>query len=144
MQFEVTILKSGISGIRCLFILTAVALMSLLIAYENAAAQDKNLVIHVAKLRIDPAQFETYKKILKEGVETAIRVGPGVLNLYAVSEKDNPIYITVFEVYASAAAYKTHLETPHFKKYKTATKYMIKSLELIETVPVFLGAKAKQ
>jgi quinol monooxygenase YgiN len=144
MQFEVTILKSGISGIRCLFILAAVALMSLLIAYENAAAQDKNLVIHVAKLRIDPAQLENYKKILKEEIETAIRVEPGVLNLYAVSEKDNPAYITVFEVYASAVAYKTHLETPHFKKYKTATKYMVKSLELIETVPIYLGTKAKQ
>jgi hypothetical protein len=87
MQFEVTILKSGISGIRCLFILTAVALISLLIAHENAAAQDKNLVIHVAKLRIDPAQFENYKTILKEGIETAIRAEPGVLTLYVVSEK---------------------------------------------------------
>jgi quinol monooxygenase YgiN len=94
MQFEVTILKLGISGIRRLFFLAAIALMPLLIAYENAAAQDKSLVIRVAQLQIDPAQLENYKKILKEGIETAIRVEPGVLNLYAVSEKDNPAHIT--------------------------------------------------
>jgi quinol monooxygenase YgiN len=36
-----------------------------------------------------------------------------------------------------------HLETPHFKKYKNTTKGMVKSLELIETVPIALETKKK-
>jgi quinol monooxygenase YgiN len=100
-------------------------------------------VVRVAKLEIDAAQLESYKAALKEEIETSVRVEPGVLSLYAVSEKKNPTHITVFEIYADENAYTAHLETPHFKKYKTNTLKMVKSLELVETVPIVLGAKAK-
>ncbi len=68
---------------------------------------------------------------------------PGVLTLYAVSEKDNPTHIIVFEMYTDADAYKAHMSTPHFKKYKATTQEMVKSLKLVETVPIMLYAKAK-
>jgi quinol monooxygenase YgiN len=42
--------------------------------------------------------------LLKEGIETAIRVEAGVLTLYAVYEKDHPTQVTVFEIYADTAA----------------------------------------
>lgn len=100
-------------------------------------------VIRLAKLRIDSARLESYKAALKEEIETSIRVEPGVLSLYAVSEKDNPTHITIFEIYANTDAYNAHRETPHFKKYKSSTKDIVKSLELIEVVPIILGAKAK-
>jgi 4-carboxymuconolactone decarboxylase len=41
------------------------------------------------------------------------------------------------------AAYKAHLETPHFKKYKTVTQGIVKSLKLVETDPIMLGTKGK-
>ena len=41
------------------------------------------------------------------------------------------------------APHKTHLETPHFKKYKADTQEMVKSLKLVDTVPIMLGAKPK-
>jgi 4-carboxymuconolactone decarboxylase len=40
-------------------------------------------------------------------------------------------------------AYKAHLQAPHFKKYKTATEKMVRSLKLIPVVPVALNAKTK-
>ena len=95
----------------------------------------------MAKLVIDSAQLENYKTALREGIETAVRVEPGVLTLYAVYEKGKPTHVTVFEIYANADAYKSHLETPHFKKYKAATKDMIKSLELLDVVPIGLESK---
>jgi quinol monooxygenase YgiN len=106
-------------------------------------AQDKNLVVRIAKLKIDSSQLEAYKTALKLHAETAVRVEPGVLNLYGVYEKDNPTHVTVFEIYANEDAYKAHLKAPHFLKYKTSTKEMIKSLELIETVPIALETKYK-
>jgi quinol monooxygenase YgiN len=65
----------------------------------------------------------------------------GVLALYAVSDKDNSAQITVFEIYADESAYKAHLETPHFLKYKSTTRDMVKSLKLAATVPVMIGVK---
>ena len=115
----------------------------MLLLSMNAVAQDKNPIVRLAKIQIYPAQLENYKAALKEGIETAVRVEPGVLTLYAVAEKDNPTHITVFEVYASDAAYRAHIETPHFKKYKSTTKDMVKSLELVENVPIILKTKDK-
>ncbi len=125
-----------------LFIMIAVCALTLF-SYTNAFAQEKGRVIHLAKLQIDSAQLENYKALLKEGIETAIHVEPGVLALYAVFEKEHPTYVTVFEIYADTIAYKSHLQSPHFKKYKTATKDMVKSLELIDVTPIALGAKPK-
>jgi len=107
-----------------------------------APVEDKTPMVQLAKLEIDPAQLENYNAALKEGIETSIRVEPGVLTLYAVSDKSNPTHITVLEIYADTIAYKAHLEAPHFIKYKTITKEMVLSLELIQTNPIALEAKA--
>jgi quinol monooxygenase YgiN len=47
----------------------------------------------------------------------------------------------MFEMYRDQASYQAHLETPHFKKYKTMTQHMVRSLTLIETEPVLLGSR---
>jgi quinol monooxygenase YgiN len=99
--------------------------------------------VQVAELEIDPAQLESYKAAVLEQIDAAIRLEPGVLVLYAVSEKDNPANIRVFEIYRDADAYKSHLESAHFKKYKATTEKMVKSLKLVRTTPIMLGAKAK-
>lgn len=129
--------KTGVSHLILIIVMTTS------IFCNNGVAQDKSLVVRIAKLQIDSAQLESYKVALKEQIGTAVRTEPGVVSLYAVYEKHNPTHVTVFEIYANADAYKAHLETAHFKKYKSATKEMVKSLELIETVPIALGAKPK-
>jgi quinol monooxygenase YgiN len=109
-----------------------------------AAAQEmQDQHVQIAEIEIDPLQLEDYKAAVREHIETAIRVEPGVLVLYSVSEKDNPTHIRVFEIYASTEAYRAHLEAPHFKKYKTVTEKMVKSLKLVQTSPVMLGAKVR-
>jgi quinol monooxygenase YgiN len=114
----------------------------LMISSLAASGQEKQLV-RLARLIIDPAQLDDYKLLLKEGVETALKVEPGVLTLYAVSEKQNPSHFTILEIYADSAAYKSHLQTPHFIKYKTGTKDMVKSLELVESIPLIPGLKLR-
>ena len=107
------------------------------------AADMEAKAVRLVKLEIDAARLESYNAALKEEIEASVRVEPGVLGLYAVSEKDNPAHITILEMYADEAAYKAHLESPHYKKYKTATKDMVKSRTLLETTPIILSAKPK-
>ena len=64
-----------------------------------------------------------------------------MLTLYAVSVKGQPNQIRIFETYKDQAAYESHLQTPHFKKYKAETQGMVKSLKLIEAEPILLGRK---
>ena len=109
----------------------------------NLVAQHGNQKVRLAKLVIDSTHLDSYKAALKEEIETSLRLEPGVLTLYAVAEKDRPTHITILEIYADTVAYQAHLQTPHFKKYKDATKEMVRSLELIETVPIVPGMKIK-
>ena len=98
-------------------------------------------LVRIAELEIDADQLSAYTAALKEEISTSVRVEPGVLTLYAVAVKGHPTQIRIFETYANRAAYEAHLQTPHFKKYKSETQGMVKSLNLIETKPILLGAK---
>jgi len=109
----------------------------------SLSAQNKNQMVRLAKLVIDSTRLENYKTLLKEEIETSIRLEPGVLTLYAVTEINKPTHITILEIYADTAAYQAHLKTPHFIKYKNGSKEMVKSLELVETVPLVPGMKIK-
>ena len=103
--------------------------------YPNAHGQSGKPFIRVARIVVDSAVLEQYHAALKESIGTAVKVEPGVLALYAVADKERPTHITVFEIYASEEAYKLHLQTRHFKKYKSTTMNMVKSLELMDTSP---------
>jgi quinol monooxygenase YgiN len=130
--------------IQTLFIRLVFTISMITVAFcSNTFAQQKNQMVRLAKLVIDSAQLENYKALLKEEIETSVRVEPGVLTLYAVSEKDKPNHITILEIYADTAAYKVHLQTPHFIKYKTGTMNMVKSLELVAANPLVAGMKIK-
>jgi quinol monooxygenase YgiN len=110
----------------------------------GAVAQQTNgQYIQVAEIEIDPAQLEAYRAAVQEQIEAAIRVEPGVLVLYALSDKDNPARVKVFEIYRDVDAYRSHLASEHFKKYKATTEKMVKSLKLVQTTPIMLGAKSK-
>lgn len=135
-------LKYPTNLFKGLFILFT-SLTLVLISQEKSFAQDQQQVVRMAKLKIHPAQLERYKVFLKEEIETSIRLEPGVLALNAVSDKTDPTNITILEVYANQAAYLSHLETPHFLKYKNGTSEMVKSLELVEVDEIALRSKKK-
>jgi 4-carboxymuconolactone decarboxylase len=111
---------------------------------SNLFAQEKTQMVRLAKLVIDSTQLESYNAFLKEQIEASLKNERGVLTLYAVSEKKRPTHITILEIYASDEAYKKHIQTAHFLTYKNGTSEMVKSLELIETIPLLPKVKIKQ
>ena len=125
------------------FAIVALPLASLAWGDAGADKPPAGVVVRIAELEIDPAQLESYEAAVKEEMEAAVRLEPGVLAIYAVAEKDHPTRLRFFEIYASEEAYRSHIDSPHFKKYVAVTKPMIRSRRLIETVPVLLSAKGK-
>lgn len=99
----------------------------------NSNAQNANIMYRIAKIKVDGNQLEQYKVALKEQMNTAIKVEPGVLSYTVVADKKDSSLITIMEVYANQEAYQSHILTPHFKKYKDTVKDMVLSLELIDT-----------
>jgi quinol monooxygenase YgiN len=108
---------------------------------QERAQETHRPYVRVAEIEIDPSQVVPYGAAVKQQIEAAVRLEPGVLALYAVADEQNPAHVFVFEIYADVDAYKAHLDTPHFKTYKAITQDMVKSLKLLDTVPILLGAK---
>jgi len=108
---------------------------------DRTMAQQKNQMVRIAKIVVDPAQLDSYYAALKEQMTTAVKVEPGVLTYYAVADKENPSRITILEIYADSAAYLSHIETPHFKKYKATVQHMVQSLELVDVDIIGIAKK---
>ena len=124
-------------------LLVFTTIVAFIIGVEKVSAQSKMHYMRIAHIVVDSAQLENYKSALKEGMHAAFQKEKGVLGFNAVSDKKNPTHITIFEIYADTSAYKLHIQTPHFKKYKTTVTSMVKSLELIDVEPISQESKLK-
>lgn len=93
-------------------------------------------IVRLSKIEVYPEHIEEYMKYAAEVGEVSLRTEPGVLTMYAVSEKDNPCHVTILETYANREAYEKHIASPHFRKYKEGTLHMVKSLTLSDQTPV--------
>ena len=108
---------------------------------STAVAQD--LMVRIAVVGVDPAQFDAYKAFLTEEQEASVRLEPGVLMLHSVQYAEDPTQVRLLEVYASREAYESHIKTPHFLKYKNGTEKMVRSLELPLANPIMLAAQSR-
>ncbi|MGB8194728.1 MAG: putative quinol monooxygenase [Chitinophagaceae bacterium] len=134
-------MKNSISPFPCTIILILVSILSSFL--NNTSAQDSKPYVRIAKIIVDSAQLDNYKAALKEHAEAAVKKEPGVFTLYAVYDKEQPTNVTVFEIYASVPAYQSHIQTPHFIKYKSTVQNMVKSLVLTDVIPIALETKPK-
>lgn len=93
-------------------------------------------IVRLSKIEVEPEYLEAYMKYAAEVGEVSLRTEPGVLTMYAVSEKENPCKVTILETYASKQAYESHIASEHFQKYKQGTQHMVKALTLSDQMPL--------
>lgn len=93
-------------------------------------------ITRLSKIEVFPEWIEEYMKHATEVGAISLQTEPGVLTMYAVADKDNPCNITILETYSSQEAYRRHIASPHFQKYKQGTLHMIKSLVLDDVIPL--------
>ncbi len=93
-------------------------------------------IVRLSKIEVYPEYLEEYMKFATEVGEVSLRTEPGVLTMYAVSEKENPCMVTILETYASQKAYELHIASEHFQKYKQGTLHMVKRLTLSDQTPL--------
>ena len=93
-------------------------------------------IVRLSKIEVYPEYLDEYMKYATEVSEVSLRTEPGVLTMYAVSEKENPCMVTILETYASQKAYELHITSEHFQKYKQGTLHMVKRLTLSDQTPL--------
>ncbi len=113
------------------------------LALQTSFAQDNSTYMRIAKITVDSAKLNDYLIALKTQMQAALKNEKGVLAYSAVQDKNNPTRITIMETYASVAAYESHIQTEHFKKYKAIVADMVKQLELTDVIPIAIQSKKK-
>lgn len=93
-------------------------------------------IVRLSKIQVNPEYLDEYMEYAKEVGTVSLETEPGVLTMYAVTDKQNPCNITILETYSSQNAYKKHIASEHFQKYKQGTLHMVDSLLLDDVTPL--------
>lgn len=93
-------------------------------------------IVRLSRIEVYPEYLDEYIAYATEVGATSLLTEPGVLTMYAVADQANPCLITILETYASQDAYRSHIASPHFQKYKQGTLHMVKSLTLCDQSPL--------
>src|SRR3569832_929490 len=110
----------------------------LMLVLHNTALAQKGpmMMIRISEIEIHPEHLEEYKRILQEESRASVKLEPGVVAIFPMSQEANPAQIRILEIYDSHEAYESHLQTPHFRKYKAETLKMVKSLKLVDMTAI--------
>jgi quinol monooxygenase YgiN len=104
----------------------------MLFTHNSISAQTKGMMIRISEIEIDSSYIKQYNQILQEESRASVKLEAGVIAIYPMYQKENPTQVRILEIYANRKAYESHLNTPHFQKYKTSTGKMVKSLKLVD------------
>ena len=124
--------STGFNGKAPESLVSFLFLMLLFVSYQTASAQQKEMMVRLSEIEIDPVYLDQYKAILAEESAASVKLEPGAVAIFPMYQKESPTSVRILEMYASRAAYEQHLKTPHFQKYKTTTLNMVKSLKLVD------------
>ena len=102
----------------------------------NEAGEGNKLVVRIAEIEVHPEWLEAYLAAAGTVGAESVAKEPGVICIFPMQKKESPTSIRIVEIYRSEEAYKEHLATPHFRKYKEGTPHMIKSLKLVPMQPL--------
>ncbi len=118
------------------FILAVVCVPVTLASPDTETSGADDLVVRIAEIEVFPEWLDAYLAAAKTVGAESVAKEPGVVCIFPMRQKENPCTIRIVEIYRSEAAYKTHLQTPHFRAYKEGTPHMIKSLRLVPMTPL--------
>lgn len=126
------IIKIGL----CAFVLCALtAFTGGAMVYANEVQPNNNngMIVRISAIEVHPQYLAEYLEFAREVAHDSVTKEPGVVSIYPMQMLKDGTQIRILEIYKNEEAYKKHIASAHFKKYKEGTLHMVKALELIDT-----------
>jgi len=97
----------------------------------------------LVEFRLRPGTGERFRELVLENARSSVRDEPGCRRFDVLLPNDpaDPDLIRLYEIYDDADAFKDHLDTPHFARFKAATSDLIEST-VVGTFDVLENAAA--
>ncbi|MDO4160054.1 MAG: antibiotic biosynthesis monooxygenase family protein [Prevotellaceae bacterium] len=99
-------------------------------------ASDNEMLVRISEIEVFPEFINEYLDFARNVGETSVREEPGVIAIFPMIQKRDSCQIRIVEIYRDNAAYKHHITTNHFQKYKQGTLKMVKTLDLVDMFPM--------
>ncbi|MCM1003522.1 MAG: antibiotic biosynthesis monooxygenase [Candidatus Gastranaerophilales bacterium] len=91
------------------------------------------MIVRISEIEVYPEYLEEYLNYAKEVAKDSVEKEKDVVSIYPMMVIEDNTQIRILEIYRNENAYKNHISSPHFKKYKEGTLHMVKNLYLVDT-----------
>ena len=115
------------------FVCSFLTFCLMLFCFSVYATDDTSqLVVRIAKVKVDPKYLDEYLEFVKENGKVSVEKEDGVISLFPMQDSEDPTNFSIVEIYRNQEAYQQHIKTDHFQRYKTETLKMVMDLQLVE------------
>ncbi|HJB73854.1 MAG TPA: antibiotic biosynthesis monooxygenase [Candidatus Barnesiella merdigallinarum] len=94
------------------------------------------MLVRISEIEIYPQYRDAYLEAALEVGATSVREEPGVIAIFPMIQQRDSCQVRILEIYASPEAYRHHIGTAHFQTYKQGTLHMVKTLDLVDMIPM--------
>ncbi|WP_346701087.1 antibiotic biosynthesis monooxygenase [Barnesiella sp. An22] len=100
------------------------------------AEVDTAMLVRISEIEIYPQYRDAYLEAALEVGATSVREEPGVIAIFPMIQQRDSCQVRILEIYSSPEAYRHHIGTAHFQTYKQGTLHMVKTLDLVDMIPM--------
>lgn len=121
-------------GCKLIIITLALVLVSSLqlSAQSEPRLLADSMLIRISEIEVFPQHLTEYLQFAREVGAKSVEIEPGVICINPMQMKRDSCQIRILEIYATPDAYREHIASDHFQKYKTGTLHMVKTLDLVD------------
>ena len=133
LKFEIFMKKL----IQILFTLLLVVYIEETTVLASELQKNNNgMIVRISEVEVYSEYLDEYLNEAKEVAQKSVETEKDVISIYPMVEIRNNTKIRILEIYRNQNAYKKHIESKHFKKYKKETLHMVKNLDLVDTYQI--------
>ncbi len=114
-------------------ILSLIGLTTTVNANEPPTNKNNGMIVRISEIEVYPEYLDEYLTFAQEAAENSVKKEKGVVSIYPMMVIKDNNQIRILEIYKNREAYKKHIASDHFQKYKQGTLHMVKSLDLVDT-----------
>ncbi|MDH1104864.1 antibiotic biosynthesis monooxygenase [Pseudomonas otitidis] len=84
------------------------------------------------KTQLKPGSLEAFMEAMRINAAASVRDEPGCLVFDVLRDRSDPDRVWLYEVYTDEAAFKAHMQTPHFLASRPLVEPLILRQDCIE------------
>lgn len=123
--------------LQSLFVLTVLFFAKgVSVLAQELNTNNDGMIVRISEIEVYPEYLDEYLIYAKEVAEDSVKNEKDVVSIYPMAVIKDNNQIKILEIYRNQEAYKKHIKSAHFKKYKEGTLHMVKSLDLVDTYQI--------